>query len=113
MPLLIALDEQRGNAAAWHEIVRWRLWQSSGHFLPDDQPAHRRRDHCFNSGIARKERRQRLAKLLSESRILQHQRALHVHPAMQAAGKLKVAVPDGTGSFKSFQQFVVVQACSS
>ena len=44
-------------------------------------------------------------KLLGKSRVLQHERTLHVSPAVQAAGKLKMAVPDGSGGLKHAQQF--------
>jgi hypothetical protein len=44
-----------------------------------------------------------MPQFLGKPGVLEDERALHVHSAVHAAGKLKVAVPDGSGGFKHAQ----------
>jgi hypothetical protein len=46
-----------------------------------------------------------MSKFLGKLGVLEDERTLHISPAMQPTGKLKVAVPDGSGGLKHTQQF--------
>ncbi len=101
----IAFGKNGGNAAA---AAALRLGQGARDFLADDDAAERRRHHRFDGGV-RKKRSQRAAQFFRGTRILQDERALYVRPAVQAAGELKMAVPDGAGGLEHAQQFFVLQ----
>src|SRR5229473_4402084 len=101
----IAFGKNSGNAAA--AAALW-LGQGARDFLADDDAAERRRHHRFDGGV-RKKRSQRAAQFFRRTRILQDKRALYVRPAVQAAGELEMAVPDGAGGLEQAQQFFVLQ----
>jgi hypothetical protein len=42
-----------------------------------------------------------MPKFLSQARILKNERALHIRPAVQSAGKLEVPVPDRSGRLEN------------
>lgn len=100
----IAFGKNGRNAAA---AALW-LRQGPRYFLADNDAAERGRYHRSDDGV-REKRGQRAPQLFRIARILQDERALHVGAAVQAAGKLKMAVPDGAGSLEHAQQFFVLQ----
>jgi hypothetical protein len=97
----VALGENGRHSPARGPL--W-FWQGPRDFLPDNHSAQSRRNNGSDDRVGKKSG-QRVAKFLGEARILQDKRTLHISRAMQTAGKLKMAVPDGSGGLKHAQQF--------
>ena len=96
----VALDEESRDAAA-EDILRSR--ERTGHFLPDDDAAERRGDHEVDASV-RKKSGESVTEFFGEAGVLENECALNVGVAMTAAGKLEVAVADGSGGFEETEQ---------